>query len=90
MRPDPFPTTRPYTLSDGERISQRILADQSVQTPADHVYGGINFQNLGSPVTVTTGDLIVELSDDSSESKVRQCRCRPCCPDGRGSGGDHN
>ncbi len=56
----------PFRVLDGTTEVDSFRVDQQVAPLADSVFGGKNFQVLFSQVTITTGTLVVELSNDAN------------------------
>jgi hypothetical protein len=61
-------TNAPYTIYDGaSQVGSPVLVNQELAPTADHVEGGEPFQILAGSVTITSGTLVVELSNAANE-----------------------
>ncbi len=56
-------TRAPYRLLDGSSELRTEVVNQEITPTPDAVNSGTPFQNLGTPVFVSSGSLVVELSD---------------------------
>jgi hypothetical protein len=58
----------PYRIFDGTTQLHIERVNQEMTPQADTVHLGKNFQNLGNPLTISSGTLVVELANDVSGS----------------------
>ena len=64
-------TNAPYTIYDGaSQVGSPVLVNQELAPTADHVEGGEPFQILAGSVTITSGTLVVELSNAANECVI--------------------
>ena len=60
-------TDAPFTLLDGATERDTVLVNQEDAPRSDAIIDGTNFQNVGEPITVDSGTLVVRLTDDADE-----------------------
>ena len=61
-------TNAPYTIYDGaSQVGSPILVNQELAPAADHVEGGEPFQIVSASVSITSGTLVVELTNNANE-----------------------
>ena len=60
-------TDSPYRILDGTTEIFSTTVNQEITPQGDVVDSGVNFQHLGNPVTITSGTLVVQLSDDANQ-----------------------
>ena len=60
-------TNSPYAIYDDTTQVYSADVDQEQAPAADVVDSGSNFQHLGSSVTISSGTLVVQLTDDANE-----------------------
>ena len=70
----------PYTILDNTTSVYSTTVNQQNAPAANSVESGINFQNLGGPVTITSGTLVVRLTDNANGYVIADAVRIECVP----------
>ena len=65
-----FASDAPFSISDGTTVSQVVDVNQEAFAPADVMVDSEAFGYIGAPLTISGGQLVVELSDDADNRVV--------------------
>ena len=69
----------PYVIFDNTTSVYATTLDQR-NTPAADFVSGVNFQNLGAPVTINSGTLVVQLTDNANGYVIADAVRIECVP----------